>query len=225
PGDGCTPSTVARRWFYRAGSSGRRPAATNGDAGCAGIHEIPRNGPSTRAPGCPGSPAADPPIEAHRHATATNLTEAVHRLGGGGPGGGLVERLVRLSARVYSRGEKRSRTEQDGRSLAARLVRQAAESPGEAPSPRDEETAVTDALTARLLVLGDLDMDDVQAVRLGYRELARTLHLRAATRHLSADAALFLDSVTEWACLHIVNFFTQRSTFVARTLVEQSRDH
>ncbi len=142
-----------------------------------------------------------------------------------GPGAGLVDRPVRLSALVSFRGEKRTLTEKDVRVLAARLVRQAAESPGEAPFPRDEETAVTDALTARLLVLGDLDMDDVQAVRLGYRELARTLHLRAAGRHLSADAALFLDSVTEWACLHIVNFFTQRSTFVARTLVEQSRDH
>ncbi|MEU3103910.1 NACHT domain-containing protein [Streptomyces griseoflavus] len=141
-----------------------------------------------------------------------------------GPGAGLVDRPVRLSSLVSFRGEKRTLSEKDVRALAARLVRQAAESPGEAPFPRDEETAVTDALTARLLVLGELEMDDVQAVRLGYRELARTLHLQAATRDLSADASLFLDSLTEWACLHIINFFTQRSTFVARTLVEQSRD-
>ncbi|MGW1623700.1 NACHT domain-containing protein [Streptomyces sp. NPDC002172] len=140
------------------------------------------------------------------------------------PGAGLVDRPVRLSALVSFRGEKRSLTEKDVRVLAARLVREAVESPGEAPFPPDEEAAVTDALTAKLLVLGELDMDDVQAVRLGYRELARKLHHGAPTRDLSVDASLFLDSLTEWACVHIINFFTQRSTFVARTLVEQSRD-
>lgn len=40
PGGGCTPSSVTQRWFYRAASSGWRPAATNGDAGCAGIRKI-----------------------------------------------------------------------------------------------------------------------------------------------------------------------------------------
>lgn len=40
PGDGCPSSTVAQRWFYRAEPSGWNPAATNGDAGCAGIHKI-----------------------------------------------------------------------------------------------------------------------------------------------------------------------------------------
>ncbi|WEH12453.1 hypothetical protein [Streptomyces sp. VNUA24] len=38
-GDGCS-SSVSQRWFYRAASSGWRPVATNGDAGCAGIHEL-----------------------------------------------------------------------------------------------------------------------------------------------------------------------------------------
>ncbi|MEU9523345.1 NACHT domain-containing protein [Streptomyces sp. NPDC048224] len=139
------------------------------------------------------------------------------------PGAGLVNRPVRLSALVSFRGEKRTWTEKDVRVLAARLVREAVESPGEVPFPEQEKTAVTDALTAKLLALGELDMDDVQAVRLGYRELTRKLHHQAPTRGLSADASLFVDSLTEWACVHIINFFTQRSTFVARTLVEQSR--
>ncbi|MFG2134883.1 NACHT domain-containing protein [Streptomyces sp. NPDC048751] len=139
------------------------------------------------------------------------------------PGAGLVDRPVRLSALVSFRGEKRALTERDVRRIAAVLVRQAVESPGEPPFPADEVTAVTDALTAKLLALGDLDMDDVQAVRLGHRELARALHRHSPTRDLTADASLFLDSLTEWACAHVVNFFTQRSTFVARTLVEQSR--
>ncbi|KFG10030.1 MULTISPECIES: hypothetical protein [Streptomyces] len=39
-GDGCSSSGVSQRWFYRAASSGWRPVATSGDAGCAGIHRV-----------------------------------------------------------------------------------------------------------------------------------------------------------------------------------------
>ncbi|MFI9824012.1 hypothetical protein ACIHFC_26630 [Streptomyces sp. NPDC052013] len=39
-GDGCSSSGVSQRWFYRAEASGWRPVATNGDAGCAGIHKV-----------------------------------------------------------------------------------------------------------------------------------------------------------------------------------------
>ncbi|MFF4548016.1 NACHT domain-containing protein [Streptomyces sp. NPDC001406] len=140
-----------------------------------------------------------------------------------GPGAGLVDKPVRLSALVSFRGEKRTLTDKDVRKLATRLVKEAVDSPGERPFPADEEEAVAHALTGKLLALGELDMDDVQAVQLGYRELARKLHHRAPTRDLTADASFFLDSVTEWACLHIIDFFTRRSTFVAHTLIEQSR--
>ncbi|CAL9517416.1 NACHT domain-containing protein [Streptomyces sp. enrichment culture] len=138
------------------------------------------------------------------------------------PGAGLVDKPVRLSALVSFKGEKRTLNDRDVRALAAQLVTRAVESPGERPFPEDEQDAVTDALTRRLLALGDLDMDDVQAVRLGHRELAA--RLRGEVDGLSTDAGFFLDSATEWACLHILEFFTRRSTFVARTLVEQSRD-
>ncbi|AKN69683.1 ATP-binding protein [Streptomyces sp. PBH53] len=141
-----------------------------------------------------------------------------------GPGAGLVDRPVRLSALVSFRGEKRTLGEKEVRRLAGRLVTEALASPGERPFPPDEEEAVTDTLTRRLLSLGDLDMDDVQAVRLGSEELARHLHRHAPPPDgLSADARAFLDSATQWACLHILEFFTRRSTFVARTLVEQTR--
>ncbi|MGW0883007.1 NACHT domain-containing protein [Streptomyces sp. NPDC002671] len=141
-----------------------------------------------------------------------------------GPGAGLVDKPVRLSALVSFRGEKRTLGEKDVRKLASRLVAQAMASPGAPPFPPDEETAVTDTLTGRLLALGDLDMDDVQAVHLGSHELAQQLHRHAPPPDgLSADACVFLDSATQWACLHILEFFTRRSTFVARTLVEQTR--
>ncbi|MFF6997795.1 NACHT domain-containing protein [Streptomyces sp. NPDC008313] len=140
------------------------------------------------------------------------------------PGAGLTDKPVRLTALVSFRGEKRTLDEKGVRRLAAHLVRQAAGSPGEPPFPADEETAVGEALARKLLALGDLDMDDVQAVRLGHRELARLLHTGAPTpAHLCADSSFFLDSATEWACVHILDFFTRRSTFVARTLVEQTR--
>ncbi|MBW5422450.1 NACHT domain-containing protein [Streptomyces sp. BG9H] len=146
-----------------------------------------------------------------------------------GPGAGLVQRPVRLSSLVSFRGEKRVLTEADVRRLAERLVTRSIRPPGERPFPADETGAVVDALSRVLLALGDLDMDDVQAVRLGHRKLARTLLQaasatgRPATAGLSADASFYLDSVTEWACLHILQFFTQRSTFPAATLVTQSR--
>ncbi|MFG2772782.1 hypothetical protein [Streptomyces sp. NPDC048350] len=39
-GDGCSSSHVSQRWFYRAETSGWKPVATNGDAGCMGIHKV-----------------------------------------------------------------------------------------------------------------------------------------------------------------------------------------
>lgn len=140
-----------------------------------------------------------------------------------GPGAGLVDKPVRLSSLVSFRGEKRTLGQRDVRRLAERLVAASLDSPGERPFPQDEAEAVVDALARRLLSLGELDMDDVQAVRLGHEKLARKLVYEVSASGLSADASLYLDSVTEWACLHILQFFTQRSTFVAATLVAQSR--
>ncbi|MFE7550136.1 NACHT domain-containing protein [Streptomyces gardneri] len=143
-----------------------------------------------------------------------------------GPGAGLTggARAVRLSSLVSFRGEKRTLTEKDVRKLAAALVERSAGGPGEAPFPADETEAVTHTLGTTLLALGDLDMDDVQAVRLGHRTLARRLRAAApAPDGLSTDSVLYLESMTEWACLHILEFFTQRSTFVARSLVIQTR--
>ncbi|MFE5714496.1 NACHT domain-containing protein [Streptomyces sp. NPDC056501] len=143
-----------------------------------------------------------------------------------GPGAGLTggARAVRLSSLVSFRGEKRTLTEKDVRKLAAALVERSGSGPGETPFPADETEAVAHTLGTTLLALGDLDMDDVQAVRLGHRALARRLRAAApAPDGLSTDSVLYLESMTEWACLHVLEFFTQRSTFVARSLVEQTR--
>ncbi|MFB7583773.1 NACHT domain-containing protein [Streptomyces hydrogenans] len=147
-------------------------------------------------------------------------------LAGDGPGAGLTgaDRPVRLASLLSFRGEKRTLTEKDVRKLAATLVARTCEGPGGPPFPPDETEAVTDALAAHLLALGDLDMDDVQAVHLGPRALARRLRAAApAPDGLATDSVLYLDTATEWACHHILEFFTRRSSFVARTLVEQTR--
>ncbi|MFF5635712.1 NACHT domain-containing protein [Streptomyces sp. NPDC012825] len=143
-----------------------------------------------------------------------------------GPGAGLVPKgaQVRLSGLVSFRGEKRALTEKEVRGLAATLVERSRQGTGEPPFPADETEAVADALAGNLLALGDLDMDDVQAVRLGHRNLARRLRAAApAPDGLSTDSVLYLETLTEWACLHILEFFTRRSTFIARSLVEQTR--
>lgn len=141
-----------------------------------------------------------------------------------GPGAWLVEKPVRISGFVSFKGEKRTLGEKELAKLSAELVTRALRT-GERPLPSDEEQAVVHALAGTLYALGDLTMTDVQAVELGHEALA--LRLRAASgnpdRDLSFDATLFYERILDAACLHILHFFTQRSAFVARTLVEQSR--
>ncbi|MGW0752547.1 NACHT domain-containing protein [Streptomyces sp. NPDC002587] len=141
-----------------------------------------------------------------------------------GPGAGLVDKPVRISGYVSFRGEKRSLTQSDVRDLAAKLVKQALRT-GERPIPADEQHAVADALAATLHALGDLTHTDLDAVRLGSEALARELR-RVSGRpeaQLGADATYFYERLLEAACLHILHFFTQRSTFVAHALVQQTR--
>ncbi|MGW1776297.1 NACHT domain-containing protein [Streptomyces sp. NPDC002104] len=140
------------------------------------------------------------------------------------PGAGLVDKPVRLSGYVSFKGEKRTLTASDVRTLAATLVQQGL-STGERRIPDDEHEAVTDALAATLHALGDLTITDVDAVRLGPEAFARALR-RAADRperHLSADATHFYEALLGVASLHILEFFTQRKTFTAHALVGQTQ--
>ncbi|MFB8759411.1 NACHT N-terminal Helical domain 1-containing protein [Streptomyces nigra] len=142
-----------------------------------------------------------------------------------GPGAGLVNKPVRVSQLVRW-GEKRKLNQLDMWKIARELVKVAIEAnPHEPPIASDEREALADALAATLSALGDLEMDDVQAVRLGQEELARRLKGERpdATSDLSADATVLYDSLLDLSCLHILHFFTQRSTFVASALVAQTR--
>ncbi|WP_461029584.1 NACHT domain-containing protein, partial [Streptomyces sparsus] len=136
------------------------------------------------------------------------------------PGAGLVSAPLRLSGWLSFRGEKRTLGEAELDRLVNEVVSGAVRSAGtsDAPSP-EVQREVADALRTALHRLGDLDMDDVQAVRLGPESLALRVGHPGG---LSADADALFQPLLRAVCLHVLNFFTQRSTFVARTLVEQT---
>ncbi len=100
-----------------------------------------------------------------------------------GPGAGLVEKPVRISGLVSFKGEQRTLSDKDLRKLAAELVDRAVRTagPGECLLAADEERAVADALATTLRGLGNLDMDDVQAVRLGATAPPHAWRRRART--------------------------------------------
>ncbi|MGW1768909.1 NACHT domain-containing protein [Streptomyces sp. NPDC002073] len=139
-----------------------------------------------------------------------------------GPGAGLVDRPVRLSSYVSFK-EQRTLTESDLRRLAAELVDRALAAPGERPLPDGEEAGVVEALTRTLHALGDLTLTDVEAVALGPEALAARLRAAAPDPGLSREAGYFHDRLLDTTCLHVLHFFTQRSTFVAAALVHQTR--
>ncbi|MBB1258688.1 NACHT domain-containing protein [Streptomyces alkaliterrae] len=139
-----------------------------------------------------------------------------------GPGAGLVDRPVRVGAWLTLGGEKQTLGERDLRRLAEEVVERSARERG----PYDALSAelrreLADALDTALYGLGDLDMDDVQAVRLGAAALAARLPRPAG---LSGDARALLEPLLTAVCAHVLEFFASRSTFANRTLVEQSRD-
>ncbi|MEU3708516.1 NACHT domain-containing protein [Streptomyces catenulae] len=169
----------------------------------------------------------DPSVIATRLGTAALQPLVRKLLVADGPGAGVVERPVRMSGWLSFRGEKKRLGEKELHRLASELVRRAVEPlpPGDRPAP-DEVAATAHALAFTLHALGDLDMDDVQAVELGENRLADCLKEQvpsAAFRFLSQDAVVLHDAVLRVACRHILHFFTRRSTFVARALVEQTR--
>ncbi|MGP4109907.1 NACHT domain-containing protein [Streptomyces sp. 4N509B] len=150
-----------------------------------------------------------------------------------GRGAGLVEKPVRVASLLSLRGERRTLGEGELRGLSEELVRRALREVGPHDAlSEDDVVAVTELFARSMVALGELDMDDVQAVALGPERLAERLRRAArgdggreavSREAVSRDAALFHERLVDAAAVHILHFFTQRSTFVARTLVEQTR--
>jgi hypothetical protein len=144
-----------------------------------------------------------------------------------GPGAGLVDRPVRISALVTFRGEKRNVTPKDVDKIAGELVRRAlaAAGPGEEPVDAAEATAVKDALARTLTRLGEITVEDYEAVGLGPERFARELGagVPLAPYGLGEGGTLLYERLLHTASLHILNFLTQRSTYVARQQTVQTR--
>ncbi|WP_121711488.1 NACHT domain-containing protein [Streptomyces sp. E5N91] len=144
-----------------------------------------------------------------------------------GPGAGLVDRPVRISALVSFRGEKRNVTPEDVDKIAGELVRRALASagPGEEPVDAAEAAAVKDALARTLARLGEITVEDYEAVGLGPERFARELGagVPLAPYGLGEGGTLLYERLLHTASLHILNFLTQRSTYVARQQTVQTQ--
>ncbi|MFA3877684.1 NACHT domain-containing NTPase [Streptomyces sp. MMCC 100] len=144
-----------------------------------------------------------------------------------GPGAGLVDRPVRISALVSFRGEKRTVTPKDVEKIAGELVRRALTTagPGEEPVDAAEAAAVKDALARTLARLGEITVEDYEAVGLGPERFARELSagVPLAPYGLGEGGTLLYERLLHTASLHILNFLTQRSTYVARRQTVQTQ--
>ncbi|MGW8381097.1 NACHT domain-containing protein [Streptomyces sp. ODS28] len=83
---------------------------------------------------------------------------------------------------------------------------------------------VEDVLARTLWTIGELDLTDEQAVRLGPQDFARRLRgaVPGADRGLPHDAAWFHDSLLVTVCLHLLHLLLQRSPVLAGRLAERS---
>lgn len=143
------------------------------------------------------------------------------------PGAGLVDRPVRISALVSFGREKRSVTPKDVDKIAAELVSRALKAAGPQDQPVDasEAAAVKDALARTLALLGEITIEDYEAVGLGPEGFARLLRTRVTLSRygLSEAGELLYERLLHTASLHILNFLTQRSTYVARQQTVQTQ--
>ena len=129
-----------------------------------------------RAPPVPYDPRMEPSTLAARLASSAVAPLVKKLFVAEGPGAGLVDGPVRISSGSPSRGEQRTLTERELRKLAEELVARSRTRRGAARGARAATRAeLADALATALHSLGDLDMDDVQAVRLGPEGLAARL--------------------------------------------------
>ncbi|MEU7484919.1 NACHT domain-containing protein [Streptomyces sp. NPDC042319] len=135
------------------------------------------------------------------------------------PAAGVADdRPVPVARLVVFRGEKPALTEEDLERLAERLLE---------PAEPDEAALlpVAGALARTLAALAASELDDWQAVRLRPGDFAQ--RMRAAVpdveHGLSDDRRALYRAVLDIVAVHILHFFTRRSDFVARTLVEETR--
>ncbi|MCX4665376.1 NACHT domain-containing protein [Streptomyces sp. NBC_01381] len=145
----------------------------------------------------------------------------------------LVQRLIRttpqqqptapelIAALATWRGPDAPATPDDVHRTAAEFVQLAAEAH---TAPGGELTGIADVLARTLLAVGELDLTDVDAVRLGPQDYARRLRgaVQGADRDLSPDAAWFHDELLVAVCLHVLHHFVRRSPHIQQQMPGRS---
>ncbi|WP_419999114.1 NACHT domain-containing protein [Streptomyces boninensis] len=138
------------------------------------------------------------------------------------PGAGYVDAPIRIRRWLP---QKATLTERDLNKIAAELVRRAVDAGGgeraERPVSADEDQAVTDALARTLHAMGEVEMDDVQALGLRPEAFAAELKSRApdVERELTEEGTLLYRLLLELAARHILEFFSKQKQFETATLV------
>ncbi|NGN66772.1 NACHT domain-containing protein [Streptomyces sp. A7024] len=144
------------------------------------------------------------------------------------PGAGYVDTPIRIRRWLPQKGAS-TLTERDLDKIAAELVRRAVGGGGggagaelrERPIAADEDQAVTDALARTLHAMGEVEMDDVQALGLRPDAFAAELRSRApdVERELTEEGTLLYRLLLELAARHILEFFSKQKQFETATLV------
>ncbi|MFD3578016.1 NACHT domain-containing protein [Streptomyces sp. NPDC058644] len=138
------------------------------------------------------------------------------------PGAGLTTTRTPLARRVAWGGKQSKITKKDVEKLVGKLVDKTISSDPELYDLKSECQPLAAALCDTLLTLGDLNMDDIQVVNLRHDGLARKLQESRpqARRELSEDSSHLYETILEICCLHILDFFSRRPEFAARTQIE-----
>jgi hypothetical protein len=141
-----------------------------------------------------------------------------------GPGAALAERPIRLSGLVSWRGGNKELTERDISKLVGKLYRRAVKADPKIVEFAESESVIM-RVTATLLAMDKLDMDVIQVARLDPERLAVLLHMSVADHVSSVGRAkqMIVDLLVESSCVHVIEYFTRRPEFTARTQVEHSR--
>lgn len=142
------------------------------------------------------------------------------------PGARLVEKPIHLSSWVVWRRGDKDVSERSVRKIVRGVTKLLIE---EEPKFRGVSPDVVDhiskAATATLMSLDQITMDRVQVANLDPERLARNLEAATSCREYENQGqarSLYERTIIE-CCTQLVNYFTRRPEFLARTAVEQTR--
>ena len=143
------------------------------------------------------------------------------------PGAGLTDRPIHLSAWVtWREGGKREVRAGGVNKIVKEVTRRVVHSePRFRSASKETVELVARYVTETLMSLDSITMDHVQAANLDPARLAKTLHDATSLRGPYRDplAPRLHNRILNECCTYLVEYFTHRPEFLARTAVEQSQ--